>query len=56
VYQKESEHQTASLSLVESEVRRLRRIVELGYDPDSLIRTIPPKDFRDRTLKFGEDL
>jgi hypothetical protein len=56
VYQKESERQTAGLQSVESEVRRLRRIVELGYDPDSLVRTIPPKDFNDKMMKSAEDL
>jgi hypothetical protein len=56
VYRRESERQTSGLSSVEAEVRRLRRIVELGYDPESLIRTIPPKDFQDKVIKSAEDL
>ena len=56
VYKQESERQGPLLNSVESEVRRLRRIVELGYDPDSLVRTIPPKDFNQKVIKSAEDL
>ncbi len=56
VYRRESELQTAVLSSIQPEVLRLRRIVELGYDPESLIRTIPPKDFTDKIIKSAEDL
>jgi Domain of unknown function (DUF4157) len=56
VYKRESQRQAPALGIVETEVRRLRRIVELGYDPDSLVRTIPPKDFNDKVIKSAEDL
>jgi hypothetical protein len=56
LYQRESDRQTAGLSSVETEVRRLRRIVELGYDPDSLVRSIAPKDFSEKVIKSAEDL
>jgi hypothetical protein len=56
VYKQESERQAPLLNSVEIEVRRLRRIIELGYDPDSLVRTIPPKDFNEKVIKSAEDL
>ena len=39
IYRRESEGQTLGMSSATIEVHRLRRIVELGYDPDSLVRT-----------------
>jgi hypothetical protein len=56
VYRRDSERQTSGLGSVEAQVLRLRRIVQLGYDPESLIRTIPPRDFNDKVIKSAQDL
>lgn len=56
VYDREAARQSAGLSIVEAEVRHLRSIVELGYDPDSLTRGIIRQDFRDKVIKSEEDL
>lgn len=56
VYRRESDRQAGGLNSVETEVRRLRRIIELGYDPDSLVRSIPPKNFNEKIIKSAEDL
>jgi len=54
VYDREEARTTGMLPLVEKEVKRLERIVSLGYDPDSLIRE--RTDFNDKVIKSAEDL
>ena len=56
VYRRESGGRDAAVQLMDREVRRFKRIVELGYDPDSLVRDLAPKDFVDKTMKTAEDL
>lgn len=56
VYDRVVAGQSASLSSVEIEVRRLRRIVEFGYDPDSLIHDVIRHDFDDKMIESAEDL
>ena len=56
VYRRESGGRDAAIQLMDREVRRFKRIVELGYDPDSLVRDLAPKDFVDKTMKTAEDL
>ncbi|MGH3510781.1 MAG: DUF4157 domain-containing protein [Candidatus Dormibacteria bacterium] len=56
VYRRVAEGPQAVVDHARIEVERLRRIVELGYDPDSFVRGIPPKDFRGKVIKSAEDL
>ncbi|WP_326521386.1 eCIS core domain-containing protein [Halomonas kalidii] len=43
-----------SIGRVRGEMHRLREIIRLGYDPNSLIR--PRRDFTDRLIRSAEDL
>lgn len=54
VFDKEELRSTAGLPLLEREVMKQERIIELGYDPDSLIRV--RENFDDKMIKSAEDL
>lgn len=54
VYDKEEARSGSMLSLVEREVMRLEKIIQLGYDPDSLIKV--REDFRDKIMDSANDL
>ena len=54
VYKKEGEQSDAIIGYARPLVIKLRRIVELGYDPDSLLPN--RKDFNDKIIKSAEDL
>ena len=54
VYKQEEARSTQGLYSVRREVMRLREIIELGYDPNSLIRY--REDFRDKMIKDAENL
>jgi hypothetical protein len=48
------ESQGLSIGRVRGEMHRLREIIRLGYDPNSLIR--PRRDFRDRIIRSVEGI
>jgi hypothetical protein len=54
IYSEAISKMTPSLSILESEVRRLRNIIDHGCDPDSLIRI--RENFEDKVIKTAEDL
>ncbi len=54
IYKNENTRNEAIIAYAKPEVRRLKRIVELGYDPDSLLPV--RKDFTDKIIKSAEDL
>ena len=54
VYSKESEQSDAIITYARPLVTKLKRIVELGYDPDSLLPI--RQDFNDKIIKDAEDL
>lgn len=55
VYDKEERRSTLGLSSLALEAMRLREIIRLGYDPNSLLPK-PPKDFTDRMIRDAENL
>jgi hypothetical protein len=56
VYEKEEDRSTAGISTLKREVMRLKEIVRLGHDPNSLIPSIIRKDFNDKMIKSAEDI
>jgi len=54
VYKQEDVHNQAIIQFARPEVARLKRIVELGYDPDSLLPI--RQNFDDKMIKDAEDL
>lgn len=55
VYSAEDARNQPGLGFLTREVERLREIVTLGYDPNSLVRGVIRKDFIDKVIKDGEN-
>ncbi|MGB3135385.1 MAG: DUF4157 domain-containing protein, partial [Nodosilinea sp.] len=56
VYDQELTRLHANMATLEGEIHRLREIVRLGRDPNSLIDSVIRRDFNDRLIRSAEDL